>query len=106
MFGKNPRMNPLETRKQLLIAESEVNRLQLVKEWQMMAGELGSVAHRARTTCSVTFAAATLISGLLSLRRRKSGPAGEKRSWWRTLLKAAQWAGTLWLGIRPQPKKP
>jgi hypothetical protein len=30
MFGKNPRMNPLGSWKQLLIAESELNRAQLV----------------------------------------------------------------------------
>ena len=37
MFGKKPRLNPLESRKQLLIAESELNRAQLVQEWQTMA---------------------------------------------------------------------
>ena len=37
MFGKKPRLNPLESRKQLLIAESELNRAQLVQEWQAMA---------------------------------------------------------------------
>jgi hypothetical protein len=30
-------MNPLESRKQLLIAESELNRAQLVQEWQAVA---------------------------------------------------------------------
>ena len=33
MFGNNPRVNPLEARKRLLVAESELNRAQLVEEW-------------------------------------------------------------------------
>ena len=38
MSGKNPRMNPLESRKQLLIAESELNRAQLVQELETDEG--------------------------------------------------------------------
>jgi len=34
MFGKNPHMTPLELRKQLLIAESELNRVQLAEDIQ------------------------------------------------------------------------
>ena len=32
MFGKSPRLNPLESRKQLLIAESELNRVRMVAD--------------------------------------------------------------------------
>jgi hypothetical protein len=95
-------MNSLRARKQLLIAESEINRLQLVKEWKVMAGEAGSVAHRARTISSLTVAAASLIFGVVSFRRSKSGPASEKHSWRQTLLKAARLAGSLWLEISPR----
>ena len=49
MSGKNPRMNPLESRKQLLIAESELNRAQLVQEWQTMTDEVHSLVNQART---------------------------------------------------------
>ena len=74
MFGKNPRMNPLESRKQLLIAESELNRAQLVQEWQTMADGVRSVADRARTVSSLASAAASLIAGLASFRRVRSAP--------------------------------
>ena len=47
MFGKNPRMNPLESRKQLLIAESELNRAQLVGDHGRADGGR-SHAHRSR----------------------------------------------------------
>jgi hypothetical protein len=104
MFGKNPRLNPLESRKQLLIAESELNRAQLVQEWQTMADGVRSVADRARTISFLASAAASLIAGLASFRRTGSAPAGEKPSWWQTLLKGAQLAGLLWSEFRQRPK--
>jgi hypothetical protein len=75
MFGKKPRLNPLESRKQLLIAESELNRAQMVQEWQAMADGVRSVADRARTISSIASTAASLIAGLASFRRNKSAPA-------------------------------
>ncbi|MGA2180522.1 MAG: hypothetical protein ABSH15_13175 [Verrucomicrobiota bacterium] len=97
-------MNPLESRKQLLIAESELNRAQLVQEWQTMADGVRSVADRARSISSLASAAASLIAGLASCRRARSAPADEKPSWWQTFLKGAQWAGLLWSEFRPRPK--
>ena len=102
MFGKNPRLNPLESRKQLLIAESELNRAQLVQEWQTMAGVVRSVAGRARTIGSVASAAASLVASLASFRRRTSTPAGENPSWLRTILKGAGLISTVWQVVRPR----
>jgi hypothetical protein len=97
-------MNPLEARKQLLIAESELNRFQLVQEWRSMADDVRSIAHRARSIRALALAAASLISGLVYFRPAKSAPAGEKLSWWQTLVKAAQLAGSLWVEFCPRPK--
>jgi hypothetical protein len=97
-------MNPLESRKQLLIAESELNRAQLVQEWQTMADGVRSVADRARTISSLALAAVSLIASLASFRRARSAPAGEKPSWWQTLLQGAQLAGLLWSEFHPRPK--
>ena len=41
-------MKQLDSRKQLLIAESELNRAQLVQEWQTMTDEVHSLTRRAR----------------------------------------------------------
>ena len=106
MFGKNPRLSPLESRKQLLIAESEFNRAQLVQEWQVMADKVRSVADRARTLSSVASATASLIAGLASFRRTRPASADEKPSWWQILLKGAQLAGSLWSEFRPQGRNP
>ena len=97
-------MNPLESRKQLLIAESELNRAQLVQEWQTMADGVRSVADRARTISSLASAAASLIAGLASFRRTGYAPADEKPSWWQILMKGAQLAGLLWSEFGPRPK--
>ena len=106
MSGKNSRMNPLESRKQLLIAESELNRAQLVQEWQTMAGEVRSLAHQARTISSLASAAASLVAGLLSFRRKRHEPAAEKPSWWQTILKGAGLVSTLWQSFRPPGRDP
>lgn len=89
-------MSPIESRKQLLIAESELNRAQLVQEFQTMTDEVHSLARQARTITSFASAAATLVAGVVSFRQKKSAPAPEKPSWLRTILKGAQLAGTLW----------
>jgi hypothetical protein len=97
-------MNPLQSRKQLLIAESELNRAQLVQEWQTMADGVRSVADRARTISSIASTAASLIAGLAFFRRTRSAPGDERPSWWQTLLKGAPLAGLLWSKFRPRPK--
>jgi hypothetical protein len=97
-------MNPLESRKQLLIAESELNRAQLVQEWQTITDGVRSVADRASTISSLASAAASLIAGLASFRRARSAPGDERPSWWQTLLKGAPLAGSLWSKFRPRPK--
>jgi len=100
MFGKNHRMNPLESRKQLLLAESELNRVLLVQEWQAMADGVRSIADRAETIRSIASAAASLIAGLASFRRKQSAPAEQKPSWLRTLLKGAGLISTVWQAVR------
>jgi negative regulator of sigma E activity len=102
MPGKNLRMNPLESRKQLLIAESELNRAQLVQEWRVMRSEVHSLASQARSIGSIASAAATLVAGLSSLRHKISEPAAEKPSWWQTLLKGAGLVGSFWSEFRSQ----
>jgi negative regulator of sigma E activity len=95
-------MNSLESRKQLLIAESELNRAQLVQEWRTMAGEVHSLTSQARSISSIASAVATLVAGLSSLRPKASAPAAEKPSWWQTILKGAGLASSFWQAFRSQ----
>jgi len=97
-------MNPLESRKQLLIAESELNRAQLLQECQAIAEGVRSVAGRARTLRFLASTAAWLMADLSSFRRARSGNADGKPSGWQILLKGAQLAGSLWSEFRPRPE--
>jgi hypothetical protein len=95
-------MNPLASRKQLLIAESELNRAQLVQELHTMVDEVHSLANQARTITSFASATATLITGLASFRRKKSEPDAEKPSWLKTILKGAGLISTIWQSFGSQ----
>jgi negative regulator of sigma E activity len=97
---------PLESRKKLLIAESELNRAQLVQELETIKDKFHSLANQARTVSSLASAAATLIAGIASLRRKKeSAPAAEKPSWLQTIVKGAGLISTVWQKFRPQSRE-
>jgi hypothetical protein len=100
MSGKKPRLNPLESRKQLLIAESELNRAQLVEEWRAVADGVHSVADRAKTLGSVASVAAALVAGLASFRRKESSPIAEKPSWLQAIFKGVELISTVWQAFR------
>ncbi len=98
MFGKHPQMNSLASRKQLLIAESELNRAQLVKEMQVLAGEVQALTSQARTVSSLASSATLIIASLMAVGRKKTTP--EKTSWWQTILKGAGFFSTIWSEFR------
>jgi hypothetical protein len=95
-------MNPLESRKQLLIAESELNRVQLMEDWKTMAGEAHALTDQARTARSMASALAALAAGLTSLRHKKS-TAVSKPSWLQTVLKSAGLVSDYWQRFRNVP---
>jgi len=103
MFGKNTRVSPLELRKQLLIAESEINRVRMLEEWQGITEGIRSVTDRAKSVSSLTSAAALLAAGVCAFWRKKVLPASAKTSWLQTALKGAKLAGSIWLAFRARP---
>lgn len=99
-------MNPLTPRKQLLIAESELNRAQLVQELETIRDKFHSLANQARTVSSLASAAATLIAGIASFRRKKeSASDAEKPSWLQTVVKGAGLISTVWQTFRSQSRE-
>ena len=72
MFGKNPHVSPLESRKQLLIAESELNRSQLSDEWQTMTDGVCDMAHRAKTIGAWASSSGLLVARLAAFRAESS----------------------------------
>jgi len=97
-------MKALESRKQLLIAESELNRAHLLQEWQMMAGEAHALGRQAKTMGSLAAAAGLLVAGISACRRNKSAPTTDKSSWWRNILQYAGEASLIWSAFRSRPK--
>jgi hypothetical protein len=100
MFGKNLRMNPLESRKQLLIAESELNRAQLAGDLAALTDGVRTLADRAKSFGSIVSSTAVLVAGLTAFRRGKCVDADAKHSRLRTILKGAGLISTLWLAFR------
>lgn len=93
-------MNRLESRKRLLVAESELNRAQLVGDMAALTAGVRTLTDRAKSFGSIASAAAVLVAGLAAFRRGKYVEADAKPSRLQTILKAAGIASTLWLAFR------
>jgi hypothetical protein len=106
MPGKNPRISPLELRKQLLIAESDINRALLVEEAATVTAGVRNFADRARSVGSIFSAAASLVMGLSAFRRARAGDAGARPSWLQTILKFAPLIPALWMAFRSPARDP
>ena len=98
-------MNPLASRKQLLIAESELNRAQLPQEWLTVAHEIRDVARQAKTMVAWASSAALLMAGVTAWRRGSPAPGAAKSSWFQKILAGARVASTLWLAVRARGRK-
>lgn len=97
MSGKNARVNPLESRKRLLIAESELNRAQLIGDMAALREGVHTLTGRAKSLGSIAASAAVVVAALASFRRGKAAEAGAKPSWLKTMLKGAGLVSNLWL---------
>jgi hypothetical protein len=92
-------------RKQLLIADSELNRAQLSEEWQKMAHGVGYLAHQAKTITAWASAAALLVAGITAWRHGPSAPPTAKTSWFQRILIGARLASTTWFAFRARGEK-
>jgi hypothetical protein len=102
----------LELRKRLLIAESELNREQMMRDLHafkggiLQAGEqvkhLGSIA---KSVGGIVSSVAAVMAALSAFRRRSSPGREAKTSWWQLLLKNAGLLSSLWLAWRAPKSK-
>jgi hypothetical protein len=93
-------ISPLASRKQLLIAESELNRAQMSAEWQTMTRGVFDLIHRTTTTAAWASSAALLVAGVTALRRRPPAPAAAQSSWFHKALNGVRAASALWFAFR------
>ena len=105
MPGKTSHLNPLEPRKQLLVAESELNRAGLSEEWQAMTRSVRDLAHEVKTIAAWASSAALVVAGVSALRRDSPRSGTVKSSWFQKILKGARMASTLWLALRARGDK-
>jgi len=86
---KPPRVSPLEMRKKLLIAESELNRAQLIAEWEAATEWHRKLSAGARTIGSLAAAAALLVSSVRTFRRKRDPQHGANVSWLQPVIQGA-----------------
>ena len=105
MFGKASHVSTLESQKQRLIADSELNRDQLSEEWHTMTHGVRELVRRARTIGAWASAAVLLMAGVTALRRGPSAPGAAKSSWFQKLLNGARGASPIWFAFRARGEK-
>lgn len=115
MPGQTPRLTPLELRKQLLIAESELNRAQMLQDLSDFKGgvmlveeQVKSLGNIFKSFGGVASAGAAVLAGLAAFRRGRHSPSAaavSKVSWLQLLLKNAGLLSSLWLAMRPKKRK-
>jgi len=102
MSGKQTILSPLELRKQLLIAESEINRTRLRQDWQVLAGELTLAAERARSLNTMTSSLVPLIAaGLATFTRSRTKTPSAGISWLQKATTGVRLVSSLWQLFRP-----
>ena len=101
MSGKSTRMNPLASRKQLLIAESELNRAQLAGNLAELRADACSLTQGAGTLVAVVASSLKLAADLAALRRNKPAGTDEKPTWMNTIVNGAGLVSKLWHAFRP-----
>lgn len=93
-------MNSLQSRKQLLIAESEINRVQLGREWQELTAEVGAVADKAKSFNGLATSILSLVATVGNFTNAASAPAAAKTSWLQKISSGVKLASTVWLMFR------
>ncbi len=101
MFWKRPRISPLQWRKQLLVAESEINRARMLKDTSRLTAELRNHFKVAGYICLITASLAKIVGGLVFKQHEPAHGGENHASWGHTLLKVAGVAFTLWTAFKP-----
>ena len=105
MFGKSPRLNPLESRKRLLIAESELNRARMMEDMAALKADVHSFIDRVKSFGFIGSSIAGLVSGLAAFRGAQPANGDGKSHWIRRVIKGAGLVSSLWRVFRPKGRE-
>jgi hypothetical protein len=97
-------LTPLESRKQLLLAESEANRMQLSDEWHSLHEAMSGLAHQARSGLALASGASLLLGGWAAFLRLRRARRPIRSSWISSLINGARVAASLWLAQRSRSR--
>jgi hypothetical protein len=109
MPRKISQLKSLEVRKQLLLAESEVNRAELIKEIDHVKGEFARVKKNIRTVGSIASTAALVATAVSVFHHRFNGSdnsnntehkSSSKVSWIAAALDGARMGASLFLKLK------
>lgn len=106
MPGKMSRLKSLASHKQLLIAESELNRAQLAAEYRNFSEETCRLVSQASAISSLTSAAVTIVTALTPFGRKAASSGTEHFPWFKSLLKSAGLCTVIWRAFRPRSRSP
>lgn len=106
MSGKTNGLTPLEARKQLLLVESELNRMQLVSELREFKTEFGHLKTQVQVFGSILSSATTLTQTFSQIRSAFSHDEkkSEGKSWVSSLMNGAKTCVSLFGAFRSQSK--
>lgn len=97
-------MTPLALRKQLLVAESELQRAQLAAQLNDCGAIVRGMIDRSSTYGSMLSSGATLLTGLASFQAGPAPGTAPRLSWLPGVLKVAGVVSTIWLAMRSRKK--
>jgi hypothetical protein len=108
MSGKNYSLTPLEARKQLLLVESELNRVQLLNDVRVLQNEIQLVTNQVRAIGSFASSVAKMADTVSSIghvfSHDEKGEHG-KSSWISSLINGARTGASLWATFFPPREK-
>jgi len=103
MRGKHPALTALNARKQLLVAESELNRAEFGRDWNRLREGTNELAQEVRSIGSLASVGAALFASGSALRRLLPFKRnGHSSSWMGTLINGARAGISIWLALRPR----
>jgi Zn-dependent membrane protease YugP len=102
MAGETPQLTPLETRKQLLLVESELNRVQLGNEFRDFKSEILRLKNQVFEMGSLTSLATAFSAVGRAISHRDEG---DETSWISTLLSCARAGTSLWRWFRSRRRQ-
>jgi hypothetical protein len=97
MPGQADRMSPLATRKRLLLAESDINRVRLADDLLVVSRSVGAFTDRAGSYGRIASSVVGLVAGLAAATAPKTEV---KQGWLQTAISGAGLLSSLWGAFR------